>query len=87
MLCEFYWEGWVGEKKRRASKAAGVSSGGGQKRIFNGHMLCAPLAQRPHSIVGAESLPSDHKMDLERVVCVSRGLIRNKGLLENIQHA
>ena len=37
--------------------------------------------------VGAESLPRDLKPDLERAICVSRGLVRSKGLLENIQLA
>jgi hypothetical protein len=37
--------------------------------------------------VGAERLPSDHKTNLERTVCVGRGLVRSKGLFENIQLA
>jgi hypothetical protein len=45
------WEQWVGEKQKRASNAAGASGGGGPEEKTDGHVLCATLAQRPHSIV------------------------------------
>jgi hypothetical protein len=37
--------------------------------------------------VCAERLPMDHKTDFESTVCVGRGLVRNKGLPENIELA
>lgn len=37
--------------------------------------------------VSAERLPKDNKPDLERAVCVGGGVVRNKGLLENVQLA
>jgi len=49
------WEWRVGEKRKRAGDAAGASSSGGQKRRFDGHVLCAPLAQGPRSIVKLSS--------------------------------
>ena len=37
--------------------------------------------------VSAERLPGDNEPDLERALCVGGGVVRNKGLLENVQLA